>query len=123
MPLDAAVIPRKRKIIQCALAASLPYVPYNWEEDSATEYNMPIENHDGFYGDGYDVQIAKRVAEAMGKEPVFVKVSFDGLMQALNNGQIDMVISGMLDSPEHRQAADFFQYIRCYQNRVHGSGE
>lgn len=89
------------------IGCEFAYVPYNWEEDSATEYNTPIENHDGFYGDGYDVQIAKRVAEAMGKEPVFVKVSFDGLMQALNNGQIDMVISGMLDSPEHRQAADF----------------
>ena len=89
------------------IGCKFAYVPYNWEEDSATEYNAPIENHDGFYGDGYDVQIAKRVAEAMGKEPVFVKVSFDGLMQALDHGQIDMVISGMLDSPEHRQAADF----------------
>ena len=89
------------------IGCEFAYVPYNWEEDSATEYSAPIENHEGFYGDGYDVQIAKLVAEAMGKEPVFVKVSFDGLMQALNNGQIDIVVSGMLDSPEHRQAADF----------------
>ncbi len=89
------------------IGCEFAYVPYNWEEDCATEYNAPIENHEGFYGDGYDVQIARMVAEAMGKEPVFVKVSFDGLMQALNNGQIDMVVSGMLDSPEHRQAADF----------------
>lgn len=89
------------------IGCEFAYVPYNWEEDGATEYNAPIENHEGFYGDGYDVQIARLVAEAMGKEPVFVKVSFDGLMQALNNGQIDMVVSGMLDSPEHRQAADF----------------
>lgn len=89
------------------IGCEFAYVPYNWEEDAATEYNAAIENHDGFYGDGYDVQIAKRLAEAMGKEPVFVKVSFDGLMQALDNGQIDMVVSGMLDSPEHRQAADF----------------
>ena len=44
------------------IGCEFAYVPYNWEEDSATEYNMPIENHDGFYGDGYDVQIAKRVA-------------------------------------------------------------
>ena len=56
------------------------YVPYNWEEGSASKDNAPIENHSGFYADGYDVQIAKKLGEGMGKEVVFVKISWDGLM-------------------------------------------
>jgi putative lysine transport system substrate-binding protein len=83
------------------------YVPYNWEEGNASKDNAPIENHSGFYADGYDVQIAKKLGEGMGKEVVFVKISWDGLMAALNQGQIDLIVSGMLDSPEHKQAADF----------------
>lgn len=89
------------------IGAEFAYVPYNWEEDAESEYNVPIENHEGFFGDGYDMQIAKKIAENMGKKPVFVKISWDGLMQALDAGQIDMIVSGMLDSPEHKQAADF----------------
>jgi putative lysine transport system substrate-binding protein len=83
------------------------YVPYNWEEGSPSADNVALENHSGFYADGYDVQIAKKLAEGMGKEAVFVKIGWDGLMTALNQGQIDLIVSGMLDSPEHKQAADF----------------
>lgn len=33
-----------------------------------------LKKHAGFYGDGYDVQIARLLAEAMGKKPVFVNI-------------------------------------------------
>ena len=40
---------------------------------------------------GYDVQIAKAIAEGLGKELVIVKLSWDGLIDALNHGQIEDV--------------------------------
>lgn len=39
---------------------------------------MPIEGGGG-YADGYDVQIAKLIAEGLGKELVIVKTEWDGL--------------------------------------------
>ncbi len=79
------------------------YAPYNWQATEETEFTIPIENVSGAYADGYDVQIAKRVAEALGAEPVAVKLSFDGLV----DGQIDLIIAGMSDTPERRQSIDF----------------
>ena len=83
------------------------YAPYNWQATQESEYTIPIENVSGAYADGYDVQIAKRVAEALGAEPVAVKLSFDGLIDALNNGQIDVIIAGMAPTEERRQSIDF----------------
>lgn len=83
------------------------YAPNNWQEDSASETNVPISNNEGFYAEGYDVQIAKLVCEALDADIEIVKLPWDGLLEALNNGQIDMVVAGMVDSKEHLQAAAF----------------
>lgn len=83
------------------------YAPNNWQEDKATDTNLPISNNEGFYAEGYDVQIAKLVCEELDTDIEIVKLSWDGLLEALNNGQIDMVIAGMVDSEEHKQAAAF----------------
>lgn len=83
------------------------YAPNNWEEDHATDTNLPISNNEGFYAEGYDVQIAKKIGEALDGDLEIVKFPWDGLLEALNQGQVDMIISGMVDSEEHRQAAAF----------------
>ena len=51
------------------------YAPYNWQVSEASEYTIPIDNVQGAYADGYDVQIAKIVCKALGGEPVAVKLS------------------------------------------------
>lgn len=83
------------------------YAPYNWQVSEASEYTIPIENVSGAYADGYDVQVAKMIAEALGMEPVAVKLDFSGLIDALNNGQIDIVCAGMSVDPDRAQSADF----------------
>ena len=83
------------------------YAPYNWQTTEATDYTIPIQNVDGAYADGYDVQIAKVIAEALGMEPVAVKMSFSGLIDSLNNGQIDIICAGMSATDERKQAIDF----------------
>lgn len=83
------------------------YPPYNWQVEEESEYTIPIDNVDGAFADGYDVQAAKIIAEGLGMEAVAVKLSFDGLIDALNNGQIDIVCAGMSVTPDREASADF----------------
>ena len=41
------------------------YAPNNWQEDTATDTNLPISNLSGFYAEGYDIQMSKLLAEKM----------------------------------------------------------
>ena len=43
------------------------YAPYNWTQANASKYAVEIEGGGG-YADGYDVQIARKIAEGLGKE-------------------------------------------------------
>lgn len=83
------------------------YAPNNWQEDTATDTNLPIDNLDGFYAEGYDIQMAKLIAEKIDADIEIVKMSWDGLIEALNQGQIDMIIAGMADTEERKQSIAF----------------
>ena len=93
------------------------YAPYNWQEDTATASNLPIENVPGFFAEGFDVQVAKLIGEKLDAEIVIVKLSWEGLISALNEGQIDMIIAGMSDTPE-RDAINFSTPYRVPENVV-----
>jgi ABC-type amino acid transport substrate-binding protein len=92
------------------------YAPYNWQATAESEFTIPIENVSGAYADGYDVQIAKTVAEGLGLEPVAVKLEWDGLIEALGQGQIDVIIAGMTATPERAESIDFTEpyYVGTY---------
>lgn len=94
-------LPQLRVGMECA------YAPNNWQEDAASDTNYPIENVPGAYADGYDVQIAKAIAEQTGRELVIVKMAWGGLIEALNQGQIDAIIAGMADTAERRESVNF----------------
>ena len=96
--------------IRIGMAAA--YAPYNWQVSEASEYTIPIDNVQGAYADGYDVQIAKAIADGLGKELVIVKLSWDGLIDALNQGQIDAIIAGMMDTAERRESINFSEPYR-----------
>lgn len=98
---DSAERPQLRVGMECA------YAPNNWQEDSASDTNWPIENVPGAYAEGYDVQIAERVAGSIGYDLVIVKMSWSGLIEALNQGQIDAIIAGMADTAERRESINF----------------
>ena len=83
------------------------YAPYNWQVSEESEFTIPIENASGSYADGYDVQVAKLIAEEFDLDPVAVKLDFSGLIDALNSGQIDIVCAGMSVDPERAESADF----------------
>ena len=83
------------------------YAPYNWQVSAASDFTIPIENVSGAHADGYDVQVAKIIAEQLGMEAVAVKLEFGSLIDALNNGQVDIVCAGMSVTPERASAAAF----------------
>ncbi len=83
------------------------YAPYNWQTDEESEYTIPIADMDGQYADGFDVQIAKKVGEGLDREPVAVKLAWDGLINAVTNGTIDFIIAGMTATDERKESIDF----------------
>ena len=83
------------------------YAPNNWQEATATDTNLPISNLSGFYAEGYDIQMSKLLAEKMDVDIEIVKLAWTGLIQALKEGQIDMIIAGMADTSERKESIAF----------------
>jgi putative lysine transport system substrate-binding protein len=81
------------------------YAPYNWTQFEETEFSVPIGG--GAYADGYDVQIAKIIADRLGSRLEVVKTEWDGLPPSLTSGMIDLIIAGMTDTPDRRETIDF----------------
>lgn len=69
------------------------------------EFHMVIDGKDTIVG--YDIDIAKEIAKDMGVELKIQDMSFDGLLTALNAGNVDMVIAGMVATEERKNAVDF----------------
>ena len=82
------------------------YAPYNWTQADPGEYAVAIEGSGG-YADGYDVQIAKKIAEGLGKELVIVKTEWDGLPMGVMTGAFDAIIAGMSPTAERKVTLDF----------------
>lgn len=81
------------------------YAPFNWTQTEASDYAVPIK--EGGYADGYDVQIARIVAEKLGMELEIVKTEWDGLPVGLTSGKIDAIIAGMSPTEERMITIDF----------------
>lgn len=82
------------------------YAPFNWTQTDETQRSVAISGGGG-YADGYDVQIAKKIAEGLGMELEIVKIEWDGLTLALQSDQIDAIIAGMSPTQERKATIDF----------------
>ena len=82
------------------------YAPFNWTQDDDSNGAVKIEGTNQ-YANGYDVQIAKKIAQEMGKEPLVVKTSWNGLIPAVTSGKIDMIIAGMSPTAERKKEIAF----------------
>ncbi|WP_276661216.1 transporter substrate-binding domain-containing protein [Syntrophomonas wolfei] len=85
------------------------YPPFNWTQLDNSNGAVPIAGSKEFAG-GYDVEIAKKLAEGMGKELVIVKTKWDGLTPAVQSGTIDGIIAGMSPMADRRLTLDFSDY-------------
>ena len=94
----------KKETFKVGLEAAYP--PFNWTQLDASNGAVPIDGSKEFAG-GYDVEIAKQIADGLGKELVIVKTEWDGLLPALISGKIDAIIAGMSPTEERKQSIDF----------------
>jgi len=94
------------------------YAPYNWTQMDDSNGAVEIVNDPGKYAMGYDVMIAKKICEAYGWKLEVMAIGWDGLIPALNAGQIDAVIAGQSMTETRMQEVDmagpyFYASIVC----------
>ena len=82
------------------------YAPFNWTQMDVSNGGVKIDGNAEYAG-GYDVEIAKKIAEGLGKELVIVKTEWDGLVPSLTSGKIDAIIAGMSPTAERKETIDF----------------
>ena len=94
--MDAAVkaIKDKGKLV---MATSADYPPYEW--------HLVKDGKDEIVG--FDVEIAKAIAEDMGVELEIKDLDFDGIIPSIASGQADIGIAGLSATPEREEAVNF----------------
>jgi ABC-type amino acid transport substrate-binding protein len=95
------------------------YAPFNWATPEENEFTVALDGQSGFYADGYDVVMAQEIADALGLTLVIKAYSWDGLIPALNAGEIDLIIAGMSPTAERALTVNFSEeYYRSEQVMV-----
>ena len=79
------------------LGTSADFAPY--------EYHKMIDGKDTILG--FDVALARQIAEDMGKELVIKDMEFGNLITELNNGTVDLLAAGLSPTEERKQQVDF----------------
>ena len=92
-------------IAELKVGMECAYAPFNWTQTDDSNGAAPISG--GAYAAGYDVEIAKKIADGLGMKLVIVKTEWDGLLPALTSGKIDAIIAGMSPLPERLESIDF----------------
>ncbi|MHC1682875.1 MAG: transporter substrate-binding domain-containing protein [Clostridiaceae bacterium] len=82
------------------------YAPFNWTQMDDSNGAVKIDGSSEYAG-GYDIEIAKKIADGLGKKLVVVKTEWDGLVPALTSGKIDAIIAGMSPTKERKETIDF----------------
>ncbi len=88
------------------VAMECAYAPYNWTQNDDSNGAVPIKDSNS-YAYGYDVMMAKKIAEALGKELVIYKQDWDSLVPAVVAGTVDCVIAGQSITSERMESVDF----------------
>lgn len=81
------------------------YPPFNWTETSSTDENVLIKGSE--YAAGYDVKVAKYVAQDNGWNLKIIAMDWDSLIPSLQAGTITAIMAGMSSTDERRQSIDF----------------
>lgn len=79
------------------LGTSADYPPY--------EFHKQIDGKDEIVG--FDIEVAKEIAKDIGVELEIKDMDFDGLLAALDTGNVDFVVAGMSATEERKQSVDF----------------
>lgn len=94
----------QKEVLRVGMEAGYP--PFNWTQLDDSNGAVKIDGNSEYAG-GYDVEIAKKLAEGLGRELVIVKSEWDGLVPSLQSDKIDAITAGMSPTEERKQSIDF----------------
>ena len=97
---DKSGTPVLRVAMECG------YAPYNWTQSDDSNGAVPIEDSKD-YAYGYDVMMAKKIADKLGCELQIVKLDWDSLIPAVQSGTVDCVIAGQSITSDRKEMVDF----------------
>ena len=111
-----------KKLFKLFIICSISFLLFGCNKDDnklimVTEAGFaPYEYHDGSGIVGVDVDIAREIAAAMGKELEIKDVAFDSLINELNSGKADFAAAGMSITEERKKEVDFsIEYVSSKQ--------
>ena len=87
------------------VAMECGYAPYNWTQPDDSNGAVQISGSSD-YAYGYDVMMAKKIADELGYDLEIVKLDWDSLVPAVQSGQVDCVIAGQSITKERQQMVD-----------------
>lgn len=94
----------EKKVLKVAMECG--YAPYNWTQPDDSNGAVPISGSPD-YAYGYDVMMAKLIAEKLGYDLEIVKLDWDSLVPAIQSGTVDCVIAGQSITSERLEMVDF----------------
>ncbi|SBW09128.1 conserved exported hypothetical protein [uncultured Eubacteriales bacterium] len=92
-----------RKVLRVAMSAD--YAPFDWLQEN--DSNGAVTTSNGSYMNGYDVLIAKHIAEKLDMELEITQIDWDGLILSITSDRVDCAIAGMSITSERAQSVDF----------------
>lgn len=95
------------------IAMECGYDPFNWKQTTDANGAVAIHEGNGFYANGYDVQIAKYIAAELGMALEIHQLEWGALIPAVQAGTVDGIIAGMSPTAEREEEVDFTE---CYYN-------
>ena len=106
------------------VAMECGYAPYNWTQPDDSNGAVQISGSSD-YAYGYDVMMAKKIADELGYDLEIVKLDWDSLVPAVQSGQVDCVIAGQSITKERQQMVDFTDpyYYASIITLVKGDGD
>lgn len=93
-----------KKVLKVAMECG--YAPYNWTQPDNSNGAVPISGSPDF-AYGYDVMMAKHIAEKLGYDLEIVKLDWDSLVPAVQSGTVDCVIAGQSITSDRLAMVDF----------------
>jgi len=91
------------------------YAPFNWTTATENDEGVSIDQVNA-YCDGYDVTMARFIADELEMDLVVRKIEWDGLIPALLSDEIDVIIAGMSPTPARAETVSFTnEYFRSEQ--------
>lgn len=106
------------------IALECDAAPYNWTQTDNSNNAVPIVGSNT-YCNGYDIQVAKKIADSMGATLEVYKTEWTAIPTAVISGKVDAGICGMSVTEERKKTLLFSEpyYISQYVALVKKDGK